>query len=190
MSFSPSFGVITLTPCVFLLNVGTCETLVLIMVPLSLINIIPSSSSTNAAETIDPFLSLVFIEITPCPPLLCEGKSSKAVFLPYPFSETHNIVFSGSAIIREISFSSFLSLIPLTPLAVLPIGLTCDSLNLINFPDDDANRISLSPEVIAVPTSLSSSSKFIALIPDLYFLENKLKFVFLVVPFLVAMKIN
>ena len=38
MSFSPSFGVITLTPCVFLLNVGTCETLVLIMVPLSLIS--------------------------------------------------------------------------------------------------------------------------------------------------------
>ena len=70
------------TPWVFLLNVGTWETFVLIIVPLSLINIIPSSSSTNAAATIIPFLSLVFIEITPCPPLLCVGKSSSSVFLP------------------------------------------------------------------------------------------------------------
>ena len=78
----------------------------------------------------------------------------------------------------------------MTPLAVLPIALTFDSLNLINFPADDAKRISLVPSVIAVPINLSSSSKFIALIPDFHFRSKRLKLVFLVIPFLVAMKIN
>ena len=79
---------------------------------------------------------------------------------------------------------------PFTPLAVLPIGLTLDSLNLINFPADEANKISFLPSVIAVPINLSSSSRFIALIPDFHFLAKRLRLVFFVIPFLVAIKIN
>ena len=78
--------------------------------------------------------------------------------------------------------------IPLTPLAVLPIGLTFFSENLISFPAEEAKSISSSPFVIAEPISSSSASKLIALIPDLYFFAKKLNCVFLVVPFLVAMK--
>ena len=78
----------------------------------------------------------------------------------------------------------------MTPLAVLPIALTLDSLNLINFPAEDANKISLLPSVIAVPINRSSSSKLIALIPDFHFLAKRLNLVFLVIPFLVAIKIN
>ena len=130
------------------------------------------------------------IEITPCPPLLCVGKSSKLVFLPYPFSDTQRIVFRGSATLREISFWSFFNFIPLTPRAVLPIGLTLDSLNLINFPAEEASKISLVPSVMAVPINLSSSSKFIALMPDFHFRSNRLKLVFFVIPLLVAIKIK
>ena len=110
--------------------------------------------------------------------------------MPYPFSDTHKTVFSGSATFNEISLWSFLSFIPLTPLAVLPIALTLVSLNLMSLPADEASKISFLPSVIAVPTNLSSSSKFIALMPDFHFLANKLKFVFFVIPFLVAIKIN
>ena len=77
---------------------------------------------------------------------------------------------------------------PFTPLAALPIGLTFDSLNLINLPAEEASKISLVPSVIAVPINLSSSSKFIAFIPDFHFLAKWLKFVFFVIPFFVAIK--
>ena len=100
------------------------------------------------------------------------------------------MVLVSSPTIKEINFSPFFSVIPLTPLAVRPIGLTCDSENLINFPEDEARRISSLPDVIAVPINTSSSSRFIALIPDLYFFANRLRLVFLVVPFFVAIKIN
>ena len=47
-----------------------------------------------------------------------------------------------------------------------------DSLNLINLPAEEASKISLVPSVIAVPISLSSSSKLIAFIPDFHFLAK------------------
>ena len=74
---------------------------------------------------------------------------------------------------------------PRTPEAVLPVGLTSASSNLIAFPLFATSRTSLFPSVIA--TSIKSSSfRLIAIMPFDRGRENIFKGVFLTVPLLVA----
>ena len=72
----------------------------------------------------------------------------------------------------------------------LPTSLTSDSLNLTARPSLVANTICLFPSVISTPINLSSSLRFIAIIPPCLGFEYSDNFVFLIIPFLVAINKN
>ena len=84
------------------------------------------------------------------------------------------------------TLSSFLRLIPLTPLVALPMSLMPFSLNLMEIPFLVTIVISLSPSVILTLFKLSPSSIFMAIIPPLRGLLKAERAVFLTIPFSVT----
>ena len=81
-------------------------------------------------------------------------------------------------------------MIPLTPLAALPIDLASFSSKKTALPDWETSMMNFSPSVKVEPTNSSSGSSFIALFPTFHCLLNSSKEVFFTTPFFVAMKTN
>ena len=134
---SSSFNLIILTPCVALPISLKLSTPILIVIPDLFITIKSSSSVTFFRDINLPVFSVIFIVLTPFPPLFVILYCSIDDLFPYPFSATTKILDSKSftQTIPTTSSSLSLRLIPLTPEAVLPIDLTFSSSNLIHFPE-------------------------------------------------------
>ena len=84
-----------------------------------------------------------------------------------------------------ITWSFAARLIPLTPLAVLPIERTSFSSNKMHCPSFVTRIIFLVPSVTLTPISSSSSSSVSALKPFLLILEKSIMLVFFTIPFFV-----
>ncbi|KOR26411.1 hypothetical protein ND00_06350 [Clostridium sp. L74] len=108
-----------------------------------------------------------------------------SVLLPKPFSLIDSNASSSITTSTDTAISSSLNVIALTPVAVLPIGLTSSSLNLMQYPFCVTIIISLFPLVIFTSISSSSSLKFIAINPPFLIEEYLAISVFLIIPFLV-----
>ena len=108
-----------------------------------------------------------------------------SVRLPNPFSLIDNSVSSSITTSIDTALSAFLSVIALTPVATLPIGLTSSSLNLIQYPFCVTTIISSFPLVIFTSINSSSSRRLIAFNPPFLMEEYLLISVFLIIPFLV-----
>ena len=100
------------------------------------------------------------------------------------------MVLPSSSASIDTTASSFARFIALTPLAVLPISLTCSSLNLIACPSLVPMNISFEPSVSLVAMSSSPSSRPSAIMPPERILENDCRSVFFITPYFVAMTIN
>ena len=87
-----------------------------------------------------------------------------------------------------ITLSSFASLIPRTPAAVLPMFLTSDSLKRMDFPFAVASIISSPGTICFTSTRVSPSCNVRAIIPPLLGWLKAERGVFFTVPFSVAMK--
>ena len=89
---------------------------------------------------------------------------------------------------RETTFSFSIKRIPLTPVAVLPIGRTWSSLKRTTLPASENNIISLCPSVRSTPISSLPSFRFTAMIPLALGREYCVNSVFFTVPLVVAIK--
>ncbi len=136
--------------------------------------------------------------LSPLPALFWIGNKSNLVLLPIPWidnvkmslktffllsAETSN--FSGKTAI-PITLSPFSSLIPVTPVVALPIGLTFPSGNLIDIPFLVKSMILSCPFVKYALINLSSPWSLIAIKPLALKFSNWERRVFLMTPLLVA----
>ena len=139
-----------------------------------------------------PVFEVTLYVITPFPPLVCTLYSSSSVLLPNPFSVIASNVSLLFVIIDSIPIttSSGSNLIPITPCAVLPTGLTSFSLNVMHIPFLVTRTILSSPSVNL--TSISSSSSFRLIPCNPVFLAESYSFrgVFLIIPDFVAISRN
>ena len=85
--------------------------------------------------------------------------------------------------VKGITSSSPDKVIPLTPIAVLPICLISFSSNLIDIPSFVTKRTSLFPSVSLTSINSSSALNPIAIRPDLFIFLNSSLLVFLTIPF-------
>ncbi len=162
-------------------------TLILMRTPSELTRTTSSSSSTSNAPITSPIFGVTRIAIIPFPPRCCGRNSSVFVRLPYPFSDAKRITPCGLVItVIETTESSSLNLIPITPLAFLPIARDCLDGNLIEMPLRVISITSSSPVVRWQSISSSSSGIPIAIIPRLFVCENADSTVLLTYPRFVA----
>ena len=154
----------SLTPIVFLPCLLTPSTGMRTIIPFLLERTTSSPSLTSIIATTLPFLSFVIIVLTPFAPLLVMRYCSSGVLFPYPFSVTVRISSPFATSISTTS-SPFLSRIPMTPAAVLPIERTSSSLNTHAFPLADEITIFSPPSSSFTFTSSSPSFRFMARIP-------------------------
>ena len=104
-----------LTPWVFLPIFAMSLTWILITIPFFDATMISSSSLTALIATTWPFLSVVWMLITPLPPLLINLYSGMSVRLPKPFSVIVNNWPLSIATSIPITSSPLPRVIPLTP---------------------------------------------------------------------------
>ena len=135
-------------------------------------------------SAISPFLVVTRMVMTPFPPLRCSEYSENCVLLAYPSSVTVRTLPSTAAVIPTTA--SFRRVIPLTPRAFLPMGLTSLSWNLMAFPFLVAIKSCWSPSVLITSTSSSSPSEM-AMIPLGRGFPYSLRAVFFTYPFRVTM---
>ena len=112
-----------------------------------------------------------------------------SVRFPRPFSDTIRSESPCLSSCMPTTSSSSRRFIPITPIALLPVGLTSVSLNLMHWPSFVTRIISQSLSVSLTSISSSSSRIPIAWIPVLRIFANSLIGVFLTIPFLVAINI-
>ena len=125
---------------------------------------------------------------TPFPPLFCALYCDISVLFPKPFSVATKTVVPSLFInnIPTSLSSSELKVIPFTPIVFLPLGLICSSENLIDLPLRVPNNMSLSPVETRASISLSPSLISTAYMPFFLGFEYADSFVFLTIPFSVA----
>ncbi len=163
------------TPCVARPIIRRSEIFTRIVTPDLLIIIKSFSSVTLLIATNLPVFSVMFNVFTPFPPLRViryigsPSSSLSFVLLPNPCSETTKMVSSESGSIQIMpitqSWSSSSSLMPLTPVAIRPIGRTSVSENRMARPLRFAMIICWLPSVKRTDITLSSSRIVMAFTP-------------------------
>ena len=133
--------------------------------PCCVINRTSSSASTQATPATLPFLSLAWMLIIPSPPRDCTRYSPSSVRLPYPFSVTVRSVAPGRTTVIATTSSPARSAMPRTPRAVRPMERTSDCGKRMAIPARVPMKISPCPSVSSAPTTASSGSTPMAMMP-------------------------